>query len=56
MKKVLSFIMVAAMVNSVITADDKLYVNGSTGQKINGKACPGWTIANPLDIPLENGV
>lgn len=32
-----------------------LYVNGTTGQTINGVAAPGWTITNPVAVPLVDG-
>ena len=55
MKKMFGFIMVAAMAANAY-AVDVLYVNGAETQTINGVACPGWTIANPLEVPLKDGV
>lgn len=35
---------------------DVIYVNGDESQTVNGTKCPGWTITDPIAIPLENGV
>lgn len=35
---------------------DVIYVNGDASQTVNGTTCPGWTITDPIAIPLENGV
>lgn len=35
---------------------DVIYVNGEDSQTINGTQCPGWTITDPIAVPLEDGV
>lgn len=35
-----------------VMAYDVLYVNGSEGQSFNGHASPGWTIVNPVEVPV----